>query len=149
MDQLKIFFTGKFNVNLDDWREDVEDHGGTVTKDCTMADIGVVSEQANEDEILYLKQKGKPCMDLEQLQKVLDGVVAIAEAVETPSKVSFAKERGLSPKSPKEFQDQFLKVLQVVRARCQSQQQEYQRTHEGSRQEHPGITPDILRRRLQ
>lgn len=31
LEDLKILFTERFNTNLEDWREDVEDHGGTVT----------------------------------------------------------------------------------------------------------------------
>lgn len=77
LDNLKILFTGKFNVNLDDWREDVEDHGGTVTADFLRANIAVVSESPNNKGLQYLKAKEISCMDLKGLQKVVDGEVSI------------------------------------------------------------------------
>lgn len=88
-------FTGRFNTNLDDWREDVEDHGGTVTNNFEEADIAVVADQPdNIGRMKYLKHKGiLPCLDLAELQRVVDGET-LAEVLKTPSKasVSFAED---------------------------------------------------------
>jgi hypothetical protein len=88
--QSKIYTTGTFNINRHEVDEEIKQGGGQVTSNIKEADLIVVGNNPSEREMVYLKGRSIPQIDLELLYKVLQAEIPLSSIMDTPGKVSFA-----------------------------------------------------------
>jgi hypothetical protein len=88
--QNKIYTTGTFNINRHEVDEEIKQGGVQVTSNIKEADLIVVGNNPSEREMVYLKGRSIPQINLELLYKVLQAEIPLSSIMDTPGKVSFA-----------------------------------------------------------